>query len=308
VLTFTVGNKPPWISFNSNTGRLSGTPGASDVGTFDNVLVHVSDGKDTVSLGAFSIIVTAATTPAPPPSPQSNSPPTISGIPPSSVLQGQAYAFTPTATDADGDTLTFTINNAPPWVTFDSTTGRLSGTPAASHVGVYNNVTIRVSDSAATASLTPFGITVVATAPPPPPSLPQPPNTPPAISGNPGTTVTENQAYSFTPSASDANGDTLTFTITNRPSWATFNSTTGRLSGTPTASHVGVYNNITIRVSDSTATASLTPFDITVAIAPPPPPPPSPPRRRSPGVRARLSRRIKRTPSHHRPATQTGTH
>ncbi len=43
----------------------------------------------------------------------------------------------------------------------------------------------------------------------------------------------------FTPSANDADGDTLTFTISNRPSWATFNGTTGRLSGTPGASHVG---------------------------------------------------------------------
>ena len=42
-------------------------------------------------------------------------------------------------------------------------------------------------------------------------------------------------AYSFQPTAKDANGDTLRFSISNKPAWATFSTTTGRLSGTPTA-------------------------------------------------------------------------
>ena len=37
--------------------------------------------------------------------------------------------------------------------------------------------------------------------------------------------------YAFTPNATDANGNTLTYSITNRPSWATFNASTGRLVG-----------------------------------------------------------------------------
>ena len=72
------------------------------------------------------------------------------------------------------------------------------------------------------------------------------------------------QAYSFQPSATDANGDVLTFSIQNRPSWATFSPTTGRLSGTPTTSQAGVYSNIVISVSDGKATRSLGAFSITV--------------------------------------------
>jgi hypothetical protein len=57
----------------------------------------------------------------------------------------------------------------------------------------------------------------------------------------------------------------LTFSVTNLPSWATFSTTTGRLQGTPTASHVGTYSNIVIRVSDGSASTALPAFSITVA-------------------------------------------
>ena len=89
-------------------------------------------------------------------------------------------------------------------------------------------------------------------------------NQTPTISGSPPTTVMQSQSYSFTPTASDANGDTLTFTISGMPGWATFNATTGRLSGTPTAGNVGTYSNIQISVSDSQASANLAAFSINV--------------------------------------------
>ena len=73
------------------------------------------------------------------------------------------------------------------------------------------------------------------------------------------------QAYSFQPSASDPNGDTLTFSVTNLPAWATFNASTGRLTGTPSATDVATYSNISISVSDGQASASLNAFAITVA-------------------------------------------
>ena len=56
-LQFQVTNKPAWAVFDAATGRLSGTPGAADVGTYANVIVSVSDGKAATSLPAFSITV-----------------------------------------------------------------------------------------------------------------------------------------------------------------------------------------------------------------------------------------------------------
>ena len=93
-----------------------------------------------------------------------NSPPRITGTPPTSVLQSNAYSFAPSITDSDGDSLAFSIVNRPAWATFDATTGRLSGTPAAADVGTYGNITITVNDGSATTSLGPFRIDVAAVA------------------------------------------------------------------------------------------------------------------------------------------------
>jgi hypothetical protein len=90
-------------------------------------------------------------------------------------------------------------------------------------------------------------------------------NTPPTISGSPATTINENEDYSFTPTASDADTeDTLRFSITGEPSWASFDTDTGKLSGKPSFSDAGDYNNIVISVTDGTATVPLPAFNIIV--------------------------------------------
>jgi hypothetical protein len=191
-----------------------------------------------------------------------NRPPSISGTPATSVYVGSQYSFRPKASDPEGKTLRFGVANKPGWASFSTSTGRLYGTPQASHVGVYSNIRIRVSDGVNTAYLPAFAITVKRA----PTS-----NTPPVISGTPATSVIAGNTYAFRPSASDANGDPLTFSIANKPGWAAFSTSTGRLSGTPTSSHVGSYANITIRVSDGKATTSLPAFAITVSTNPTPP-------------------------------------
>jgi hypothetical protein len=89
-------------------------------------------------------------------------------------------------------------------------------------------------------------------------------NAAPTIQGQPGTSVQPSQSYTFQPSANDPNGDALTFSATNLPAWASLNTTTGRISGTPSAADIGTYGDITVTVSDGSATASLGPFSIAV--------------------------------------------
>lgn len=98
----------------------------------------------------------------------------------------------------------------------------------------------------------------------PPASSPVTGNTAPTIAGQPGSSVLAGRSFTFAPSASDADGDKLTFAATNLPSWAALDSSTGRVTGTPGAADVGSYANITLTVSDGTASASLKPFSITV--------------------------------------------
>jgi trimeric autotransporter adhesin len=89
-------------------------------------------------------------------------------------------------------------------------------------------------------------------------------NTPPTISGTPSAVAPVGVLYSFTPTASDRESSSLGFRITGRPAWASFSTTTGRLSGTPSASHVGTYSNIVISASDGVNSVALPPFTITV--------------------------------------------
>ncbi len=90
-------------------------------------------------------------------------------------------------------------------------------------------------------------------------------NTAPRIDGRPATSVVAAETYSFQPAATDPNGDELTFSASNVPVWATFDDSTGQLSGTPTLADVGAYSGITITVSDGQASATFGPFSITVA-------------------------------------------
>lgn len=90
----------------------------------------------------------------------SNNAPTISGSPQAAITMGSKYSFTPNASDPDGDTLTFSIQNLPVWAAFDSTTGTLSGTPSLADVGVFTGIVISVSDGTDTASLPAYSITV----------------------------------------------------------------------------------------------------------------------------------------------------
>ena len=86
----------------------------------------------------------------------------------------------------------------------------------------------------------------------------------PSLSGSAPTTATVGQPYTFTPQVIGGTG-TLTFSIQSKPSWATFNTSNGALSGTPQSGNVGTYSNIVISVSDSAGSGSLPSFSVTVA-------------------------------------------
>jgi hypothetical protein len=240
-LTFAVSGKPAWAAFNTATGRLSGTPSSLHVGEYVGIRISVSDGTAAAALPEFSITVLP-----------SNAPPQIGGVPPARVTAGETYIFQPSASDADGQSLTFTIAGKPAWATFNSGTGRLAGTPTGAQTGLYGNIAITVSDGVAQATLGPFSIEVVAA------------NRAPVINGTPATTVDAGQPYDFRPAASDPDGDALTFSIANKPVWATFSTSTGRLSGTPTANHAGTYASVLITASDGELSATLPAFSIEV--------------------------------------------
>jgi hypothetical protein len=91
-----------------------------------------------------------------------------------------------------------------------------------------------------------------------------PANRAPTIAGTPPPSVLQGASYAFEPAAADADGNTLTFDIVNRPAWATFDTETGSLQGTPGPQDVGMFADIAISVSDGVVTTELPAFDIAV--------------------------------------------
>ncbi|TKB56628.1 DUF4347 domain-containing protein [Ferrimonas aestuarii] len=245
-LTFSITNKPSWANFDTSNGALTGQPSSANLGTTNNIVISVSDpGGLTAALPSFNITVNSA-----------NNAPVISGSPALTVSEDTLYQFVPEVIDADAtDSHRFNISNLPSWASFDSATGTLSGTPTNDDVGMTAGIVISVSDSqGASDSLAPFDLEVLNV------------NDAPTITGSPLLSILVDEAYSFTPTATDIDAnDTLSFSISNQPSWAQFDPNSGTLSGTPSKEDVGSSQTIVITVTDSAnASASLLGFIIEV--------------------------------------------
>ncbi|WP_331346572.1 beta strand repeat-containing protein [Cellvibrio sp. UBA7661] len=161
------------------------------------------------------------------------------------------FALSLSATDSDNDTLTWSITSPAQNGSASVSGGSVSYTPTANFNGS-DSFTVQVSDGSATAS-TSVSVTVT------------PVNDAPVISGTPSTSLDQDTAYRFTPTASDIDtADVLTFSITNKPTWASFNTATGALTGTPAGTDSGKTTGIVISVSDGTTSTALPAFDIEV--------------------------------------------
>jgi len=147
-LSFDVKGLPDWASFDSGTGSITGTPSNDNVGSYA-LSISVSDGKNTTEHN-FEININ-----------NTNDAPTIHGTPVKQIAQGEHYSFVPTANDIDvEDELVFSIENPPPWATFNARTGELSGHTDNSAVGTAEGIVIHVSDGSTTTSLPAFDLSV----------------------------------------------------------------------------------------------------------------------------------------------------
>lgn len=91
------------------------------------------------------------------------------------------------------------------------------------------------------------------------------PNARPSISGSPARIIQTGQKYFFQANAEDPDGDGLGFSIRNKPDWARFDPTSGRLEGVPGEEDEGLFDDIVISVSDTKLGADLPSFDILVS-------------------------------------------
>jgi hypothetical protein len=173
-----------------------------------------------------------------------NAPPVITSIPTLAGTQGVAYSYDVNATDANGDTLTYSLVEPVPFgMTIDPASGLIAWTPAA-QVGD-NLVTVRVSDGSREA-FQPFTVKVAAAVAPAAPVFITPTTLPPAF---------EQTLYTTTVNATDANGDTLTYSLLPPiPAGVTIVPSTGVISWTATAAQVGPHA-VTVQAQDNSSSS-----------------------------------------------------
>jgi len=183
-----------------------------------------------------------------------NRAPSISDFASIHRAEGHAISFTASATDPDGDALTFSVvSGLPVGATFDA--GQLDWTPGFDQAGAHA-IVLQVSDGELTAEAT-LDITVENT------------NRAPELEAVvPQATLTD-EVLTFSVVASDDDGDSLTFSATDLPTGSTFDDDTGRFDWTPNRGDIGRHL-ITVSVTDGSDTDStVVEIDVDPANRPP---------------------------------------
>jgi large repetitive protein len=202
------GALPSGVTFTPATGKLSGTPAAGTAGTYPiTFTAHNGIGADATQI--FSLVVNQA--------------PAITSASSAAFTVASAGTFTVTATGSPAPSFSET-GSLPSGVTFNTTTGVLSGTPGAGTGGSYPIVFTALNGAGANATQN-FTLTV---------------NQASAITSANNTSLIVNAAGTFTVTATGFPAPTLSEAGT-LPSGVTFTPATGKLSGTPATGTSGTY-------------------------------------------------------------------
>ena len=242
-LTYSKGSGPAWLSVAAN-GAVSGTPATSDSGV--NVFrVAVTDGT------RFDITTLNITV---------GGPPTFNTSPIVKAKASQDVAYTGqtlagSATDYDGDPITFAKVSGPAWLSI-AASGALSGTPTASDTFT-NTWVVAASDGTGTNTAT-LQILVGGG-----PKFLASPIVKPDGAANVNYSIA---SQTLAVNAADPDGDPLTFSKVSGPAWLTV-AANGALAGTPGAGDVG-NNAWTVQVADATRSATAT---LQIKVSPPGP-------------------------------------
>jgi len=223
-LEWTFESNASWLKWNSTSHNISGTPDNGDVGSYW-VRINASFMKHTSDEHNFTLIV-------------NNTPPTIITNNAMAVLQDRAYSVDYNSTDDGQGHISWRLkSNAGAWLSINSTTGVLSGTPRNDAVGGHY-VNVSVDDGNGGRDFANFTLSVVNV------------NDPPKILGKDITTVYQDEQYAtnYTVQDIDKTDTVFVWTLRTNASWLSIVSATGKVTGTPDNSNVGKYwVNVTVK-------------------------------------------------------------
>ncbi len=179
-----------------------------------------------------------------------NSVPQFSSITDKSVNEGVLLTFTTTATDADGNVLTYSAGTLPLGARFDPLTHEFMWTPDFTQAGTYS-VQFFVNDGRSTVSQA-VTITVNNV------------NRAPVFTPVADETISERSWLTFPVTAVDPDGDALTYSVTNLPTGATFDPATRTFQWRPDFGQAGEYP-VTFHATDGTLERTIT---VTITVTP----------------------------------------
>ncbi|MFN7841532.1 MAG: putative Ig domain-containing protein [Pirellula sp.] len=114
-VTYRLENPIPGMTVNSETGEVTWTPVASNIGSEVTINIVATDEKGKVARYNAKLPVLAP-----------NNPPVFLSQPKVSLIAGNVYRYDMRAEDKDGDRLVFSLLTVPPQVTLDERSGQIS--------------------------------------------------------------------------------------------------------------------------------------------------------------------------------------
>jgi large repetitive protein len=229
-----MGTLPAGVSFNSSTGVLSGTPQSGTGGTYP-IVFTAANGVRPMASQSFTLTVDTA--------------PAITSANNTTFTVGTNGTFAVTATGMPAPTFGET-GALPSGVTFNASTGLLSGTPLPGTGGTYD-LTFSASNGVSPDATQSFLLTV---------------NQAPLITSSNSTTITVGAAGSFTVTANGFPVPTIDETGT-LPAGVSFNPSNDVLSGTPQLGSSGTYD-LVFTATNGVGTPAVQDFTLIVDVAP----------------------------------------
>ncbi|SFV63189.1 Chitinase [hydrothermal vent metagenome] len=209
-LTYTINKEPTNGKLTGSATNMKYTPNSDFTGE-DSFVFTVNDGKET-----SSATVTITVTPV-------NDTPSITTTAPTSATEDIEYSYTPTATDIENDTISWKISSNPTGMSINSSTGEILWTPTEG-VLIAENINLTATDNGTPNQSVSQIFTIRVT----------PVNDAPSITTTAPTNTTNDKEYIYTPTVKDIEDDNITWTISNAPTGMDINSSTGKVSWTPT--------------------------------------------------------------------------
>ncbi len=208
---------PVGMAIDPATGVVMWQTAADDLGRHE-VTVVVDDGRGGLATHVFNVDVVPV---------DANRDPQITSTPPAAARVGQTFGYLVTATDPDGDDLTFGLLEAPTGMTIDPVSGLITWTPADGQQGS-QTIEVQVADrpeADPNRAVDTQSFTVHVADPQP--------NEPPVITSTPLFDAVADRLYAYQVIAADPNGDFVTFELTESPAGMAIDEQSGQITWTP---------------------------------------------------------------------------